>query len=123
MPTLLETQRAMQASLLSRDSSAAAAMLAGELTVDRLDIYRNTFIHTLTKALRLCFPVIHQLVGQEFFAGAAQIFIGERPPRAAWLDLYGGEFPEFLGSFPPATSIAYLGDVAELDFSSASNPK
>jgi hypothetical protein len=116
MPTLLETQKAMQASLLSRDSSAVAAMLAGELTVDRLDIYRNTFIHTLTKTLRLCFPVIQQLVGEEFFAGAAQIFIGDRPPRAAWLDLYGGEFPEFLGSFPPATSIAYLGDVAELEW-------
>jgi hypothetical protein len=116
MPTLLEMQRAMQASLLSRDSAAVASMLAGHIAVDRLDIYRNTLIHTLTKALRLCFPVTQRLVGEEFFEGAAQIFIGERPPRAAWLDLYGSEFPAVLRRFPPAASIAYLGDVAELEW-------
>jgi hypothetical protein len=116
MPTLLETQRAMQASLLHRDSQAVSPMLAERITADRLDIYRNTFVHALTKTLRLCFPVIQRLVGEEFFEGAVQIFIEERPPRMAWLDLYGGEFPEFLRSFPPATSIAYLADVAELEW-------
>jgi Putative DNA-binding domain len=116
MPTLLKIQEAMQASLLHRDSQTVSAMLAGHVPANRLDIYRNTFILTLTKTLRLCFPVTQKLVGEEFFAGAAQIFVGERPPRAAWLDLYGDEFPEFLRSFPPATSIAYLGDVAELEW-------
>jgi hypothetical protein len=116
MPTLLEMQSAMKASLLHRDSRAISPMLAGDVPTDRLDIYRNTFAHTLTRALRLCFPVTQRLVGEEFFEGAAQFFIGEHPPRAAWLDLYGGEFPEFLRSFPPATSIAYLGDVAELEW-------
>ncbi len=116
MPTLLKMQEAMQGSLLHRDSQTVSAMLAGHVPANRLDIYRNTFILTLTKTLRLCFPVTQKLVGEEFFAGAAQIFVGERPPRAAWLDLYGDEFPEFLRSFPPATSIAYLGDVAELEW-------
>ena len=116
MTTLLEVQRAMQASLLSRDSAAVTSMLAGHIAVDRLDIYRNTLIHTLTKTLRLCFPVTQRLVGEEFFEGATQIFIGERPPRAAWLDLYGSEFPAFLRCFPPAASIAYIGDVAELEW-------
>jgi Putative DNA-binding domain len=116
MPTLLEVQRAMQASLLFRDSVAVASMLAGHIAVDRLDIYRNTLIHTLTKALRLCFPVTQRLVGEEFFEGATQIFIAERPPRAVWLDLYGSEFPAFLRCFPPAVSIVYLGDVAELEW-------
>jgi hypothetical protein len=116
MPTLLEMQKAMQVSLLTRDSAAVTAMLAGHIAVDRLDIYRNTFVHTLTKALRLCFPVTQRLVGEAFFEGAAQIFIGERPPQAAWLDLYGRDFPAFLRCFPPAASIAYLGDVAELEW-------
>jgi hypothetical protein len=120
MPTLLEMQEAMQASLLSRGSSAVAPMLAGYVSANRLDIYRNTFVQTLTKALKLCFPVTQQLVGEEFLEGVAQIFFSERPPRAAWLDLYGGEFPEFLRSFPPATSIAYLGDVAELEWAVSS---
>jgi hypothetical protein len=116
MPTLLEMQSAMKASLLHRDSRAISAMLAGDVPADRLDIYRNSFVQTLTKALRLCFPVTQRLVGEEFFEGAAQIFIRERPPQAAWLDLYGSEFPAFLRSFPPAMSIIYLGDVTELEW-------
>jgi hypothetical protein len=116
MPTLLEMQIAMRASLLHRDSQTVSAMLAANVPEDRLDIYRNTFVRTLTKALRLCFPATERLVGGEFFEGAAQIFIGAHPPRAAWLDQYGGELPDFLRSFPPAISIPYLGDVAALEW-------
>ncbi len=116
MPTLLETQTAMQASLLHRDSRAVSALLAGHVSANRLDIYRNTFVHTLTRALRLSFPATERLVGVEFFEGAAQVFIAGHPPRAAWLDQYGGDFPGFLRGFPPAMSIAYLGDVAELEW-------
>lgn len=115
MPTLLELQTAMQASLVHRDNEAVSAMLAGHITADRLDIYRNTFIHTLTRALRLSFPATERLVGEEFFAGAAQFFIAGHPPRGAWLDRFGGDFPDFLRSFPQAKSIVYLGDVAELE--------
>jgi hypothetical protein len=116
MPTLLELQTAMQASLCHRDNEPVSAMLAGHITADRLDIYRNTFVHTLTKALRLSFPVTERLVGKEFLEGAAQFFIAEHPPRAAWLDQFGAEFSGFLRALPQAKSIAYLGDVAELEW-------
>src|SRR5712664_982063 len=116
MPTLLEMQTAMQASLVHRDNEAVSAMLAGHIPADRLDIYRNTFLFGLTKALRLSFPVTERLVGEEFFEGAAQFFIAEHPPREAWLDQFGGEFPDFLRAFPQAKSIVYLGDVAELEW-------
>jgi hypothetical protein len=116
MPTLLEMQTAMQANLLHRDNGAVSAMLAGHITADRLDIYRNTFVHTLTKALRLSFPVTERLVGEEFFEGTALIFIADHPPGEAWLDRFGGEFPDFLRSFSHAKSIVYLGDVAELEW-------
>jgi len=116
MPTLLEAQTAMRASLLHRDHEAISAMLAGHITADRLDIYRNTFIHTLTRALQLSFPATGRLVGKEFFEGAAQFFMADHPPREAWLDRFGGEFPDFLRAFPQAKSIAYLGDVAELEW-------
>ncbi len=116
MPTLLELQTAMQASLVHRDNEAVSAMLARHITPDRLDIYRNTIVHSLTKALRLSFPVTERLVGEEFFEGAAQFFFAEHPPREAWLDQFGDEFSDFLRSFPQAKSIVYLGDVAELEW-------
>src|SRR5258707_1547207 len=115
MPTLLELQTAMRASLVHRDNEAVSAMLAGHITADRLDIYRNTFLFGLTKAIRLSFPVTERLVGEEFFGGAAQFFIAEHPPREAWLDRFGREVSDFLRAFPHAESIVYLGDVAQIE--------
>jgi hypothetical protein len=115
MPTLLEMQSAMR-QMLAGDKAAAAAMLSAGITSDRLDIYRNTFLVTLTRALKLSFPAVAKLVGDAFFEGAAQIFITEHPPRAAWLDQYGGDFADFLQSFAPAQSVAYLADVARLEW-------
>jgi hypothetical protein len=116
MPTLLELQHAMRASLVDRDDGAAAAMLAENVPPDRLNIYRNTFVIGVTKALRLSYPAVHRLVGGDFFEGAAGLFIARRPPRSAYLDEYGADFPEFLRDFQPAASLAYLPDVARLEW-------
>lgn len=116
MPTLLELQQAMCRSLVLHDDVAASTLLAHGIPPDRLDIYRNTIGTGLTKALRLSFPVVQRLVGTDFFNGAAECFIAAHPPREAYLDRYGGEFPDFLRDFPPATSLAYLADVARLEW-------
>jgi hypothetical protein len=116
MPTLLELQEAMRNSLIAREDGAAAAMLATAYGPERLNIYRNTFITGVTNALRLTYPAIHRLVGDDFFAAAAATFIAGHPPQAAYLDRYGSEFPEFLQQFPPATALIYLGDVARLEW-------
>lgn len=116
MPTLLELQRAMRASLVDRDDGAIAAMLAENVPAGRLNIYRNTFVTGVTKALRLSYPAIHRLVGADFFESAAAVFLAQHPPRAAYLDEYGEEFPEFLAAFAPAVSLVYLADVARLEW-------
>ena len=116
MPTLLEMQTAMRHSLVRGDKAMAAAMLSPNVSPDRLDIYRNTFLVTLTRALQLCFPAARKLVGDQFFEGAAQIFISQHPPRAAWLDQYGAAFADFIKRFEPAQSVPYLADVARLEW-------
>jgi hypothetical protein len=115
VPTLLETQRALRASLVDGDRAAAAALVEPG-HADRLDIYRNTFLTGVTKALRLTYPAVHRLVGAEFFDGAAAQFIAQHPPHAAYLDDYGEAFPDFLKAFPPAASLPYLADVARLEW-------
>jgi len=82
----------------------------------RLNVYRNAFIASLTKALRLCYPAIYRLVGAEFFAGAAARFIPACPPESACLDDYGSEFAAFLADFPPAAGLSYLAGVARLEW-------
>jgi Putative DNA-binding domain len=118
MPTLLETQRAIARDLITGEgTTAASCIVAGGLAPRaRLAIYRNTLLLTVSKALRLTFPAIHRLVGADFFDGAAQLFIEAQPPASAWLDEYGKTFPDFLERFPPASSLAYLADVARLDW-------
>ena len=54
---------------------------AGSTAAERLDVYRNTFLSSLTTALRISYPAVHRLVGGEFFEGAAQSFI--QAPAAA----------------------------------------
>jgi hypothetical protein len=118
VPTLLEIERALYRSVAKQDDAAAARYIVadGLAPEARLAIYRNTFIGTLTTALRLTFPAIHRLVGAAFFESAARIFIEGHPPRSAYLDEYGGSFPDFLEQFHPATALAYLSGVARLEW-------
>jgi hypothetical protein len=102
VPPLLEMQGAMRRNVVLGDKATIAAMLAAGVAADRLDIYRNTAVLTLTRALRLCFPAVEKLVGEQFFEGTAQHFVAEHPPRAACLDLYGDAYPDFLQALPQA---------------------
>ena len=117
-PSLLEVQRALLASLARGEHEAAVSQIVadGIDPAGLLAIYRNTSIATLVTALRLTYPAVRKLVGEEFFEGAARIFIGEQPAAGAWLDEYGDSFGGFLRTFPPAASLSYLPDVAELEW-------
>jgi hypothetical protein len=116
VPTLLEIQTAMRRNLLDNGDPTFAAGLGDEFApTDRLSIYRNTSRTALTKALSLNFPAVQRLVGENFFAAAANTFITRVPPHTAWLDLYGEGFSEFLQSFEPARALLYLPDVARLE--------
>jgi hypothetical protein len=118
MLALREVQQAVYRSLLAREDDAASACIRGDgvAAAARLSIYRNTLIGTLTNALRLSYPALHRLVGAEFFEAAAQIFIEREPPRGAYLDQYGGAFPDFLAQFQAAASVVYLAEVARLEW-------
>lgn len=117
-PALLEIQHALRASLVDHDDdrSAAHIVAAGMSPAERLDVYRNTFASVLTTALRLSYPAVCRLVGPDFFAGAARIFIAENLPTGGCLDDYGAGLPDFLAAFAPAASLPYLPDVARLEW-------
>src|SRR5262249_34026411 len=118
VPTLLEVQRAMFLDLTARDSAETDAFIVadGLAPRQRLNVYRNTAVCTLTTALRLSYPAVHHIVGAEFFESAARIFIDIDPPRSAYLNEYGSAFPDFLMRFLPAVSLSYLPDVARLEW-------
>lgn len=87
----------------------------GRPALRRFSVYRNNVALSLTRALEAAFPTVRKLVGDDFFAAMAGIFLRAHPPRSRILMLYGDELPAFLASFPPVAHLGYLPDVARLD--------
>lgn len=118
MPTLIELQHAIRQSLQGGVDEAASAFVVSEGldAGERLGIYRNTSAGVLVTALQLAFPAVQHVVGPEFFEGAARLFAAEAPPRSAWLDAYGADFPQFLAQLAQAASVPYLPDLARLEW-------
>src|ERR1700730_4864919 len=81
----------------------------------RFAVYRNNVVVGLGKALKSRFPVVEKIVGEEFFAAMAGVFVKEQPPRSPVLAIYGDEFPAFIAVFEPARGLPYLADVARLE--------
>jgi hypothetical protein len=123
MFALPEQQRLFGQALLTDDEAALRALEseiapgAGALTArDRVAVYRNNVLASLTDALREAFPVVLRLVGEPFFAFAAREFIAVHPPLRPSLSEYGEAFPAFLQKFPPCRDLVYLADTAQLDW-------
>lgn len=117
MSSLLELQRDLRGALLSGTDTSSSAVIGGTIeAAARLRIYRNNVFGNLTGTLRLTFPAVERLVGGNFFAGAAAQFIAATPPKSADLYEYGAAFPTFLAAFEPAQRVAYLADVARLEW-------
>jgi len=94
----------------------AEALVADGITVDRrLDVYRNNVFHSLTEAMADAFPVVKRLVGDDFFAAMARVFLQDHLPARGTLIGFGAGFDRFLTAFEPAQALAYLPDVAALE--------
>src|SRR5262245_48955573 len=118
MPALREVQAAFRDALVGGDDSLAAAAIASDgMRPDaRLRIYRHHVFATLTAALKATYPVVCRLVDERFFDYAADCYIRTRPPSAPCLFEYGGDLSEFLAAFGPCRHLAYLPDVARLEW-------
>jgi hypothetical protein len=113
-----EIQREFAAALLDPSASVPSQLSphAGRAPQKRFAVYRNNVIASLIAALAARFPVVHRLVGDEFFRVMARLYVIGAPPRSPVLLLYGDTFPGFIENFTPAGSLEYLADVAQLEF-------
>lgn len=82
----------------------------------RLQIYRNNVFSGLTEALRAIYPVLDRLVGSVFFNHAAYQYVRRTPSTSGNLHDFGEDFADFLAVFPGAKELAYLPDVARLEW-------
>jgi hypothetical protein len=118
MPTLHELQKRFAAAVIGGDASEVARPIIDDApgAAARVGIYVNHFHVTLIDALAATFPVVRELVGGPFFQAVARRYVREEPPTRPCLFEYGGGFPAFLERLPEARSLAYLADVARLEW-------
>jgi hypothetical protein len=88
----------------------------GLLPERRFAVYRNNMCVGLVEALAERFPICRRLVGEEFFRAMARCYMRECLPRTPMLFEYGDGFATFVSKFEPARELAYLPDVARLEY-------
>ncbi len=107
-------QTEFTAALLDTERPPPAGLLAGD-TAERFAVYRNNVVSGLIRALASGFPATEAIVGREFFAAMAAIYVRVSPPTSPVLLDYGATLPEFLAGFEPVAELPYLADVARLE--------
>ncbi len=106
MPSLRELQTQFAATLFEDTGDPG----------ERIAIYRNTVFANYRKALGATFRVVRQLVGAPFFNAAVDAYVLACPSTGGDLNVYGDRFGDFLAAYPHAKDLAYLPDVARLEW-------
>jgi len=111
------TYATFAATLLAPELPCPAGLRAwnGADPAARLAVHRNNVVSSLIDAVADTFPVVQELVGEEFFRAMASVFVRQHPPRSRVLAHYGAEFAAFVDGFAPARGVPYLADVARLE--------
>ena len=118
MPSLPDLQRAFAGAVLGDVTAAVSNWIVSDhfSSARRLQVYRNNVVTSLSDALAAVYPVVQRLVAPEFFAYATHEYLHQHPSRSGNLHDFGNHFPQFLQHFAPASALAYLPDVARLEW-------
>ena len=119
MSDLVMLQRRLSAALADvAKSDEAVPLIAGDVAhaLGRLAIYRGNVIANAVRALTSTYPIIRQLVGDEFFDGLARAYCREYPSVSGDLNQLGERLADFVSAFPHTQSLPYLPDVARLEW-------
>lgn len=82
----------------------------------RFSLYRGNLSANWERSLGNAYPVLRQLVGDEFFLGLAKEYGRRFGATSGNLNAFGGQLAEFLADFPPAAAYPYFPDVARLEW-------
>lgn len=82
----------------------------------RFALYRGNLSANWERSLGNAYPVLRQLVGEEFFLGLAREYGRRHGAASGNLNAFGDRFAEFLAGFPPAAAYPYFPDVARLEW-------
>lgn len=82
----------------------------------RLQVYRNSFVMSVTEALAITYQHTYALVGDAFFNSVSRAFILAQPPSQNNIIEYGAGFSEFLAQLPQLVEMPYLFEMARFEW-------
>ncbi|MCG9628343.1 DNA-binding domain-containing protein [Vibrio mediterranei] len=117
--TLNELQQRFSQALLYQSTGEDCDILSDHFTaIDRIQIYRNNFVVSLSEVLEACYPITRQLVGDECFDSIAKHHITQHPPRSGNVMSYGAGFADSVSQLENITlAVPYLLDVMAIEWS------
>ncbi|SFU68574.1 MNIO family bufferin maturase [Pseudoduganella namucuonensis] len=115
---LADSQSAFAAGLFAPADAAPAlaAFAPDDRNEQRYALYRGNLSATWAKTLAAAYPVIAQLVGDEFMAALGKEYGRAHPSASGDLNQFGGHFAAFLAGFPHTADLPYLPDMARLEW-------
>tara|TARA_R110001583_G_scaffold195499_1_gene374343 strand:+ start:3607 stop:4362 length:756 start_codon:yes stop_codon:yes gene_type:complete len=84
--------------------------------LQRLQVYRNSFIMGVTEALAITYQYTHALVGEDFFNSVSRAFILNNPPVENNIMTYGFGFDQYLKSLPQLSEMPYICEMARFEW-------
>jgi hypothetical protein len=105
MPSLHELQAGFARALTSKDPAEPG-----------IEVYRHNVRANYRNALGATYAVVRQVVGPAFFDAAVDHYVEAHPSTSGDLNLFGARFGDFLAGYAPAENLAYLPDLARLEW-------
>jgi hypothetical protein len=118
LPSLREYQQGFARAVLGGDSAVTPHIVAarGLAAESGLAVYRNNMLSNVRAGLRISYPVVLRLIGEDCFRQAADEYLRQVPSTSGDLAEYGGSFGDFLARYPATRELVYLPDVARLEW-------
>ncbi|HSY30035.1 MAG TPA: DNA-binding domain-containing protein, partial [Burkholderiaceae bacterium] len=87
-----------------------------QLAEQRFALYRGNLTGTWNKTLAAAYPVLQELVGEEFFGGLTRAYGKTYPSECGDLNFFGAHFAQFLAGFEHVAQYPYFPDMARLEW-------
>jgi len=96
----------------------ACDIKCGQISAEeRLQIYRNNFVMSLTEVLQATYPMLKEVLGEECFDAIARHYILSHPLKQGDVSGYGKHFNQTVALFPNVVDAApYAVDLARFEW-------
>ncbi|MFC0349649.1 putative DNA-binding domain-containing protein [Undibacterium danionis] len=115
---LAQNQKNFFELLMSKEADSPTDLFStpADLLESRMAIYRGNLQAIWSKTLANAYPVLQQLVGEEFFTYLAFQYGRQYPSQSGDLNLFGDQFSDFLSLETTVKDYPYFASVANLEW-------